>query len=190
MSFALASLAGLGLTAGFAARTRGARTATVLSIFLSIHVLVSVAVYPLFGAAGPVLWALQLATLVSVASLLSPGLRSLPWRTLVDWPASAFLAGTFLAIPWALIRIGPWEPWGIAIPYALAAIGLVQSLTARREQVTLDLRTPSEGPLARDNAALTRSRTAPELDSLPVRIAQITDPVSYTHLTLPTKCWV
>lgn len=179
MSFALASLAGLGLTASFAAHTRGARAAFVLTVTLSIHVLVSVAIYPLVGAAAPLMWALQLVTLLSVASLLVPGLRGLVWRVLVDWPASAFIAGTFLAIPWAILRIGPWEPWGIALPYALAAIGLAQSLSARREQVTLDLREPAGTTLDRNNAALTRdtsSGAASQHTSPPVRIVQITDP--------------
>ncbi len=179
MSFAVASLAGLGLTAGFAARTRGRRAAAILSVALGIHVAVSVAIYPLVGPAGPLLWGLQGATLLSVASLLSPGLRSLPWRVLVDWPASAFIAGTFLAIPWALLRIGPWEPWGIALPYALAAVGLLQSLTARREQVALDLRQPASPELSRNNAALTRAvgaRAEVTLSTPAVRIFQITDP--------------
>ena len=179
MSFAVASLAGLGLTASFAAHTRGARAAFVLTVALSIHVVVSVAVYPLVGAAAPLMWALQLVTLLSVASLLVPGLRSLAWRALVDWPASAFIAGTFLAIPWAILRIGPWEPWGIALPYALAAIGLAQSLSARREQVALDLRKPAGDTLARNNAALTRtigSDATVEPSTTPVRIVQITDP--------------
>jgi predicted MPP superfamily phosphohydrolase len=187
MSFTVASLAGLGLTAGFAARTRGLRAATFLTIVLSIHVAVSIAIYPLVGFAGPLLWALQIATLLSVASLLTPGLRSLPWRALVDWPASAFIAGTFLAIPWAILRIGPWEPWGIALPYALAAFGLVQSLTARREQVALDLRQPHTPTLSRNNAALTRAIGANavlELSTPPVRIFQITDPHLGTFMSV------
>ena len=105
----------------------------------------------------------------------------------MDWPASAFIAGTFLAIPWALLRIGPWEPWGIAIPYALAALGLLQSLTARREQVTLDLRKPHTTDLSRNNAALTRAigrGPAPQTVEPTVRIAQITDPHLGTFMSV------
>lgn len=188
MSFTVASLAGLGLTAGFAARTRGVRAAAFLSIALGIHVAVSVAVYPLVGPFAPLFWALQVATLLSVGSMLIPGLRSLPWRLLVDWPASAFIAGTFLAIPWALIRIGPWEPLGIALPYLLATIGLLQSLSARREHVALDLRQPAAAPeLARNNAALTRlvgRRASVELSGPVVRIFQITDPHLGTFMSV------
>ncbi len=187
MSFTVASLAGLGLTAGFAARTRGVRAAAFLSIALGIHVAVSVAVYPLVGLLAPLFWALQVATLLSVGSMLIPGLRSLPWRLLVDWPASAFIAGTFLAIPWALIRIGPWEPLGIALPYLLAAIGLVQSLSARREHVALDLRQPTAPELSRNNAALTRvvgRRASVELSGPAVRIFQITDPHLGTFMSI------
>ncbi len=187
MSFTVASLAGLGLTAGFAARARGVRAAAVLSAALGIHVAVSVAVYPLIGTLAPLFWLLQLATLLSVGSMLIPGLRSIPWRVLVDWPAALFIAGTFLAIPWALIRIGPWEPLGIMLPYLLAAIGLIQSLTARRELVALDLRQPSAPELARNNAALTRvvgRHASLELSGPAVRIFQITDPHLGTFMSI------
>ena len=190
MSFALASLAGLGLTTSLAAAVRGLRIARFMALALGVHVAVSVAVYPMVGPLMPVFWGLQAATLLHVASLLYPGLRPLPWRMLVDWPASVYVAGTFLALPWAVLRIGPWEPWGAWIPYAIAALGLVQSLTARREQVSLTLgsQPPQRDTVQRHSA----EQTPPPAARPPVRIVQITDPHLGTFMSIERLagiCW-
>ncbi len=189
-SFALASFAGLGLAIRRMVRSHGASVGRFVAIILALHVAISVAIYPLVGALAPLFWTLQTVTLLHAARLLEAGLRPLWWRALVDWPASLFLVGTFMAMPWAILRIGPWEPWGIWLPYALAAVGLLQSLTARREQVSLRLGsqpTPEPG-LRRHSAELRRDAmrdsAAPDEDRPPVRVVQITDPHLGTFMSI------
>lgn len=83
------------------------------------------------------------------------------------------MAGTFLAIPWALARIGPWEPPGVWIPYLLATTGLWRSLTTRREQVLLTLGSHEGSPeQARHPNELSRGKA----EGPGLRIVQISDP--------------
>lgn len=154
-----------------AARTlRGRQFATMAGILLGIYSLLALAMEPSFRAIEPAFAALHVAVYINFIALSRPRLRSLPYRLLVSWPAAFFSAGTLLSLPWALpLAFGfhPWAPW---FPYALGAIGVLQSLTAREEEI--DLVIGDGGGGAR---VLPHPRGADRVER-PLRVVQITDP--------------
>jgi predicted MPP superfamily phosphohydrolase len=90
----------------------------------------------------------------------------------VSWPASFFTAGTLLAIPWAVLTavgLHPWAPW---LPYAFAAVGMLQSLTTKREEIDLVISGP-QGPHAERFGPHPHGSAREER---PLRIVQISDP--------------
>jgi predicted MPP superfamily phosphohydrolase len=153
-----------------AAIVRGRPYATAAGILVGVYSLLALAMAPLFHAVMPLFIVLHAGVYVNFAALARPRMRSLLYRLLVSWPASFFIAGTLLALPWAIaLSLGfhPWAPW---IPYALGAIGLLQSLTGREEEIDLVIGTDEQGPEVtphpRGDARVER----------PLRIVQLTDP--------------
>jgi predicted MPP superfamily phosphohydrolase len=164
----------LGLWAGvvaLAARSRGRQFATFAGLILGIHSLIAVEMAPAFARVAPVFAALHVAVYVNFLMLARPRMRPLLYRLLVSWPGSFFWAGTLLSLPWALVRAAGFTPWGIWVPYALAAVGLVQSMRAREEEIDLVIGgAPADSP-----QPLPHPRgKARELR--PLRIIQISDP--------------
>lgn len=113
----------------------------------------------------------QAITTLHFLHLLRPDMRSLVFRALVSWPASVFVAGSWLAIPWSVARaVG--HPLGLeATPFVLASLGLLQSLFAHEETVDLVVRDGATG-----DATLARHRTGSFRAERPLTIVQITDP--------------
>jgi len=169
-SFRLLTLGGW-LAVVLAARlVRGQRFAMAAGVLLGIYSLLAIAMAPFSGAGMPVFVALHLIVYVNFAGLSRPRMRSTAYRLLVSWPAAFFVAGTLLALPWALLRalgFHPWVPW---LPYAAGAVGLLQSLTSREEEIDLVIGGPEEptnvAPHPRGDAREER----------PLRVVQITDP--------------
>jgi predicted MPP superfamily phosphohydrolase len=148
---------------------RGRFYATFAAILLSIHTLVSTAMAPSFAPVFPAYAYLQVAVMIHFAMLVRPRLRSRAYRALVSVPASFFSAATLLALPWAVAVGFGARPYGFFVPYALAALGLVQSLRHRFEEtdVTLDgAPAPNLSRIALGSGRVER----------PLRIVQITDP--------------
>jgi predicted MPP superfamily phosphohydrolase len=154
-----------------AARTlRGRQFATMAGILLGIYSLLALAMEPTFRAIEPAFAALHVAVYINFIALSRPRLRSLPYRLVVSWPAAFFSAGTLLSLPWALpLAFGfhPWAPW---FPYALGAIGILQSLTARDEEIDLVI-----GDGSGSARVLPHPRGAARVER-PLRVVQITDP--------------
>lgn len=170
--FGALTLAGW-LTVVIAARfIRGGPFAMFVGVLVGIYSLVAAAMAPRFAALMPVFVAFHAAVYVNFLALARPRMRPLVYRLLISWPASFFTAGTLLAIPWAVLTavgLHPWAPW---LPYAFAAVGMLQSLTTRREEIDLVVSGPA-GPHA--------ERLAPHPHGMaredrPLRIVQITDP--------------
>jgi predicted MPP superfamily phosphohydrolase len=117
--------------------------------------------------------ALHATVYLHLLLLARPRMRPLIYRALISVPASAFMAGTMLSLPWGVaLRLGfhPWVPW---LPYALALIGLWQSMTLKRSEVHIAIDDSEvEGilrhPLHREGA----DKSSPP----PLRIVQISDP--------------
>jgi len=170
--FAWFVLAGWGAVVAVARIARGRTFAIFVGVLMGVYSLVVVALAAELGAmrgALEVMAALQAATVVNFAALSRPRMRSLPYRVMVSWPASFFVAGSLLALPWAVGIAMGFHPWGVWVPYALAAVGMVQSLTTRRGEIDLVI-----GEAA--TAAIRRSPNGGHREERPLRIVQISDP--------------
>lgn len=184
-AFALVSLLGAGLAVRRAKRSRGALVARFLTVLAALQIAISMGVYVALDTAGlerlrPAFWGLQALTLLYLSSAVLPGMRKTWQWMLLAWPAHWFVAGTFLALPWALSALTPWTLPAVWLPYALAGAGLLRSVVTLRETVDLDLRGGAPVLARRPQRALSlvqrrfgfRPRAAPSR----LRVVQITDP--------------
>ena len=170
--FGALTLGGWMLVVVVAALVRNRVFATFVGVLVGVYSLVAVAIAPSFQAYLPVYAALHVTVYVNFLALSRPRMRPLVYRLLVSWPAAFFAAGTLLALPWAVLSaagLHPWAPW---LPYALAAVGMLQSLSTRREDVDLVIGGPG-GPRADKLAPHPRGSSREER---PLRIVQISDP--------------
>lgn len=157
-----------------AGAVRGKQFAIFLGVFLGVYALCAAAVsHALPTRALPVVAAFHGVVFVNFIALARPRMRSLLYRVLVSWPASFFAAGTLFALPWAVLVAAGAHPWGIWIPYTLAAIGLVQSLTSRKDTVDLVVAEPAD---PRRGSVVAPIRSSAHRDERPLRIVQISDP--------------
>lgn len=149
-------------------RSRG--YAIFRAVQLGLQALISSALVIRFAWVWPVFVALQVTVFLSAVVLIWPRQRSFLYLALISLPAAFFSAGTLLAWPWALCQAIGWQLPLVEFPYLLAAIGLIQSLTARSELVDLVVRDGQvvEGLRRHLPGALRVER--------PLRVVQITDP--------------
>ena len=139
-------------------------------VTLGLQVLVSSALVRHFAAAFPLVVYLQAAVFVSSLVLIRPRLRGVLYRVTISVPAAFFAAGTLLAWPWAIVAAFGFTPHGAFIPYVLAAIGIIQSLTTREEAIDVVI---GDGSVA--GGPRRHSPSSVRVDR-PLRIVQITDP--------------
>ncbi|PRQ10003.1 metallophosphoesterase [Enhygromyxa salina] len=129
---------------------------------------------PHVGAAWPLLVAGHLAAALHLlALLLRPRLRPAWFRASVSIPGLGFAAASMLALPWLIAASLGFEPTGIFVPFALAALGTIQTLYTRETTVdfVVDSDTEVEG-LIRYPAAVGK----PGPSARPLTLVQITDP--------------
>ncbi len=155
-----------------ASLARGRQFATFAGVIVGIHSLIALELAPVFARVAPLFVALHVAVYVNFLMLTRPRMRPLPFRLLISWPGAFFWAGTLLALPLAIARVVGIEPgWFIALPYALAAVGFVQSLRAGAEEIDLVVGDhPASAPLP-----LPHPR-GEQREARPLRIVQISDP--------------
>ena len=171
--FWLASIAGILVVALAARIRRGGFYARFAVILLTIHTLISGALARHTGALFPAFAALQALVFLHFFFLSQPRMRPFAYRLVVSLPASYFSAAVFLSFPWAIAAAFGLTPHGLWIPFVVAGIGLLQSLTARREEVDVVVdRAPIDG-LRRHAVAGPLARQA---QGRPLRIVQISDP--------------
>ena len=158
----------------FAARlARGSPFAIFVGVLVGIYSLLAVALAPWLRPVLPLFLALHVTVYVNFLALSRPRMRSFPYRVLVSWPSAFFSAGTLLALPWALVAAAGIHPWGVWIPYLLAAIGVAQSMTTKRETVDLVVSgTAGETPAAPLGPHPRGDHRVPR----PLHIVQISDP--------------
>ena len=170
--FAALTLAGwfMVVIAVFVVRTP--RFAALFGGIVGLYSLVALALAPAFGRLLPIFAAFHVIVYVSYLALARPRMRHLVYLVLVSWPAAFFATGTMLALPWAILTAMGLHPWGVWIPYVLAGIGLVQSLTTRRAELDVVISGPG-GPRASTLAPHAHGSTREER---PLRIVQISDP--------------
>ena len=168
------SLTGAGWLAAVAAARfrRSAVFATFVAVFVGVYSLIAVGLASSFQRVLPLYAALHVIVYLNFLALSRPRMHSFPYRLLISWPAAFFSAGTLLAFPWAIVAALGFHPWGAWIPFTLAAVGLIQSLTTKRESVELVIAGPG-GASADKLAPYPRGEAR---ESRPLRIVQISDP--------------
>lgn len=167
--FALFSLAALALVVIAAGVLRSPVYAVFAGVILGLHTVIAVALYPLIAGLGPLLWWVQGAVFVQYGMLIFPRLRPTWYRGLVTVPGLWFSAGTLLAFPWAVAGALGFEPFGVVLPFAAAAIGVWQSSTTVVEVVDVIVdRDPVVG--------LKRVERRTGVGERPLRLVQLTDP--------------
>ena len=171
--FATGSFIGWALVVLAARLLRGTFFALFGAIVLGTHSLSAVALLGGDARFLPVFAALQVATVVHFFALMRPRMWTWPWRMIVSWPASVFVASSLLALPWSIAAaVGADMPWPF-IPFGLAIAGFTQSMTTREEEIDIVV-----GDGSTMTAAPKRHRTSTKRDERPLRIVQLTD----THL--------
>lgn len=168
-TFTWASLGLAAIVVVLAASLRGRVYAMFATVLLGIHTVVSATLFESFSWCWPVFVYLQLTVYLQFASLVRPALRPLWYRALVSVPGSFFLAGTFLAAPWAVASAFGADPSTAYVAYGIASFGLLQSLWHRPEEIDITL----DGAQI---AALKRHPHGEGRVERPLRIVQITDP--------------
>jgi predicted MPP superfamily phosphohydrolase len=152
-----------------AALLRGTIYAIFAAVLLGIHTLVSTSLAPAFAWCAPFYAYLQTSVYIHFASLVRARLRPRVYRALVSVPASWFVAGTFLAVPWAIATAFGATPALVWVPYVVALVGLAQSLRHAPEEIDLALS-------GEEVASLRRHPRGEARVERPLRIVQITDP--------------
>jgi uncharacterized protein len=168
-AFAIGSFAALIAVVLLAARLRSRAYAIFRGVQLGLHTSIALALAPRFAWAWPLFLYLHVLVYLHALVLVRPRLMPLWYRALVSVPAAFFGAGTLLALPWALATAFGATPWAAWLPYALALIGVIQSLTVREEQVDVVV---ADG----DVEGLRRQPLGTQRVARPLRIVQITDP--------------
>ncbi len=144
--------------------------ATFAGVFLAIVGLVWAALltakpWPL----QPVIIALQCIAMLHFVMLTRPSLRPHWYRAVVSIPGLWFMAGSLLAMPWALVAALGLPPYGWWLPWVLALFGVWQSLNNPTGEIDVVI----DG---RDAGALSRHEQRTGAGERALRIWQITDP--------------
>lgn len=149
---------------------RGKSYATFRAVSLALHVLIASALVDRFAFVWPLFVYLHSSVFLQSVALARPRMRPPAYRVLVSIPAAFFAAGTLLAWPWALAAAFGWSLPGAWVPYLLSALGVIQSLTARREEVDVVVADGQtvHGLRRHDRGSLRVARA--------LRIVQISDP--------------
>ncbi len=173
--FSTASLFAWGFTVLNARLFRGPQFAVFAAVIVGLYTGAAVAFAPL--ARPQLLWpvfvALHATVYLHLLLLARPRMRPLWYRLLISIPASTFMGGTVLSLPWGIAaRLGVplWLP---ELPYALALLGLWQSIRHPRSEVHIAIDEAEVEGLLRH--PLHEPATHPAA-SRPLRIVQISDP--------------
>lgn len=175
MPFFLASVltALVVITAGGVLRSKSYATFRAVSFAVYVPIASAMATFVSGDDALLAVFAyLHLTVFAHSAALIRPRLRPLPYRALVSLPSAFFSGATLLALPWAVaLAFGRslGAPW---LPYAVAAVGLLQSISARRSELDIEI----DPSLTAANDGLMRWRHGARRVPRPLRIAQLTDP--------------
>lgn len=174
-AFSLVSIGAWLLVIANAALFRGRLFATFGAVIAGMYTLAATSLAPVVQPTllWPAFLVLHGIVYTHLLFLARPRMRPLPYRLLISIPASFFLAGTVLSLPWGIaIRLGlsPWAPW---LPYALAVIGLWQSLTLKLEEVHIAIDDTEVTGLLRHTLM---GKDEKGRSQRPLRIVQISDP--------------
>jgi predicted MPP superfamily phosphohydrolase len=159
-------------------RERGRNFAVFVGIMLGLLTLTAVATQrPLQQFAGYGREYLMAAMFAHFLLLAWPTLRPLPVRLVINYPAAFFVAGTMLAWPALIALACGASPYWLLLPYALSALGLLQSLYTPEITRDLVLDGADAGTLRR--YPLGKVGAGPALS-----VVQITDPHLGTFMSI------
>jgi predicted MPP superfamily phosphohydrolase len=153
-----------------AALFRSRPYAVFRAVTLGVHTLIVLALAPRFAAVLPLYVYLHASVYAHSLSLVWPRMRPLGYRLLVSIPAAFFGAGTLLSLPWAVLAAFGVRLPLVWLPYAVAAVGVAQSLWSREEDVDVVVR---DGHVV---DGVKRHRSLEARSERPLHIVQITDP--------------
>ncbi|HXK18286.1 MAG TPA: metallophosphoesterase [Polyangiaceae bacterium] len=173
-AFLLISLVGWLSVVGLAL-FRSRQYAIFRGVTLGFQVLFAATLAHRFRSAGApwLFWLfcyLHAATFAQSIGLIRPRMRSLPYRALVSVPGAFFAAGTLLSLPWVLARAFGYDLPAVFVPYAAAAVGVLQSLWSREETRDIIITNSQVVP------ALARHAPSGARVERPLKLVQITDP--------------
>jgi predicted MPP superfamily phosphohydrolase len=168
--FVLGSLAAWVVVVGCAWALRSRTYATYRAISLGVLALLASSLFPRMHALWPLFVYGYVAAFAQSFALIRPRLRPLPYRVLISIPSAFFSAGTLLALPWVISAAFGARLPGLWVPYALALLGVLQSLRTRAEEVHLTVADGQSVP------ELSRHHRAGPVIARPLSIVQITDP--------------
>lgn len=171
-AFLLISLLGYAAVVGLAA-LRSRLYAIYRAVTLGLQVLFAATLAHRFQHVPWLYWLfcyLHATVFVQAIGMIRPRMRSLLYRALISVPGAFFAAGTLLALPWVLARAFGFELPGVFLPYAAAAIGVLQSLWSREETRHIVVADSQAVP------TLARHAASPARVERPLRLVQITDP--------------
>ena len=168
--FVLWSIVAWALVVGCALSFRSRAYATFRAVLLGLQVLFASALFARFHSVWPLFVYGHATVFVQSIALIRPRMRGLLYRALVSIPGAFFGAGTLLALPWVLLSAFGVQLPGVWAPYAVALLGVLQSLRSREEQVHVVV---ADG---RSVAELQRHRASEPTAVRPLSIVQITDP--------------
>jgi predicted MPP superfamily phosphohydrolase len=171
-AFLLISLFGYAAVVGLAA-LRSRVYAIFRAVTLGLQVLFAATLAHRFQHVPWLYWLfcyLHATVFVQAIGMIRPRMRSLVYRALISVPGAFFAAGTLLALPWVLARAFGFELPAVYLPYAAAAIGVLQSLWSREETRHIVVADSQTVP------TLARHTASPARVERPLRLVQITDP--------------
>lgn len=170
-AFSLFSLGAWGTVIASARLRRGRQFAIFAAVVVGLYSLAATAFAPLVR--DTVLWpaflGLHAVVYLHLVLLARPAMRPPVYRALISIPAWCFIAGTMLSLPWGIATALGFAPPMPYLPYGLALIGLLQSLTARWQELHLIID-------ELDVPRLLRHRPVGERVERPLRLVQISDP--------------
>jgi len=137
---------------------------------LGLQVLLASALFPRFHAVWPLFVYGHAAVFVQSLVLIRPSMRGLGYRVLISIPGAFFGAGTLLALPWVLLSLVGVNLPAVWAPYAVALLGVLQSLRSAEEQVEL---------------VVADGESVPELHRHPMRAQGAGRPLSIVQITDP-----
>lgn len=151
-------------------RFRSRAYATFRAILLGLQVLLASALFPRFQSVWPLFVYGHAAVFVQSLVLIRPSMRGLAYRVSISIPGAFFGAGTLLSLPWVLFSLFGVSLPAVWAPYAVALLGVLQSLRSAEEQVHLVVADGESVP------ELKRHPMRAQGTGRPLSIVQITDP--------------
>jgi predicted MPP superfamily phosphohydrolase len=173
--FVLWSIVAWLLVVATAWRFRSRTYATFRGVTLGLQVLFASTLFPRVHAVWPLFVYGHAAVFLHSLALIRPRMGGTLYRALISIPAAFFGAGTLLSLPWVVLAgFGLHLPW-VWLPYAVALVGVVQSLRSSEEQVRLVVADGEVVPALQRHSPQVAG--APRgTPARPLSIIQITDP--------------